>query len=94
MEISITPACQRIRSEGVNVGNKRPLPHLSLQLPLVAPSCPMQHTLCACVWCCAQRISQRIRRSYPYMTIIANCDLGEKADFDMWEFHKYCSPDE
>jgi len=41
-----------------------------------------------------ERISQRIRRSYPYMTIIANCDLGEKADFDMWEFHKYCSPDE
>jgi len=33
-----------------------------------------------------------IRARYPALTLIANCDLGDDVDFDVWEFHTYGSP--
>ncbi|MEW5298572.1 MAG: hypothetical protein WDW36_001679 [Sanguina aurantia] len=35
------------------------------------------------------RFSTVLRAAHPHLKLLANCDLGEGADFDMWEFHTY-----
>lgn len=35
------------------------------------------------------RFSTVLRAALPHIKLLANCDLGEGADFDMWEFHAY-----
>ncbi len=61
-------------------------------MPFLAPYCSSD--IVSSPWQHYERFAKHIRRAYPRLKLIANCDLGDDADFDTWEMHSYRSPKE